>query len=67
MKIDILHGTDGKWHLWDAVAGRAMDWPPLNTRAEAEEERRDFYRELGQLREDEASEANGLRMMGALQ
>lgn len=54
--IHILHGTDDKWHLFDPKKREALDWPPLDTLTEAEAERQEFYRELGQLAADEASE-----------
>lgn len=55
--ITILHGSDGKWHLFDAVARKAFDWPPLDTKAEAENDRFEFIRDMRQLASDEASEA----------
>lgn len=56
MDITILHGTDGKWHLFDNSKHKAIDWPPLDTKEEAEANRADFLRDLAQLASDETSE-----------
>lgn len=45
---------------------KRIDWPMLATRAEAESDLRGFRKSFRQLAADEASEAHGFRMMGAV-
>jgi hypothetical protein len=58
-EITVLHGTDGKYHLFDRCKNKACDWPPCDTRMQAEVEAKAMIADLQQLREDEQSEAFG--------
>lgn len=60
MKLEIIKRNDGMYHLFDIERGDFIDYPPLETFREAIAEKEDFYRQMEQLNEDEASEMNGL-------
>ncbi len=56
-RVTILHGTDGKWHLFDALHRKAIDLEPFDSRHDAEAARVSWLRDMRQLALDEASEA----------
>jgi hypothetical protein len=49
-EITVLHGTDGKYHLFDRCKNKACDWPPCDTRMQAEVEAKAMIADLQQLR-----------------
>jgi hypothetical protein len=61
-EFDVVPGSG--WVICER--GKRIDWPMLATQEEALADVRDFRRSERQLVEDEASEAHGLRMMGAV-
>lgn len=55
---------DGQFLLHDDDRKELMDMEPFATKAEAEAERRAYWKDIAELEADEASEARGLAMMG---
>lgn len=55
---------EGKFVLFDDDLHEVMDMPACETQADAEAERRAYWKEIRELEADEASEARGLAMMG---
>lgn len=53
------------WVIVYSRTGKRVDWPMLTTREEAVSDLNGFHRMERELASDEASEAFGLRMMGA--
>lgn len=55
---------DGQFLLHDDDYKELMDMEPCATQAQAEAERRAYWKDIAQLESDEASEARGLAMIG---